>query len=266
MVEGLTRSPEPFFLAAGPVGCLLIHGFTNSAYEMRPLGEYLWQRGTTVSGVLLAGHGTRPEDLARTTWRDWIDSAEEGLRRLQASCQHVFVAGQSGGGVVTLYLAMHHALTGVVAMSTPVFIKNRWLVFLPILRRIRPWYVPTDCDLTDASAREEYYLPPVTYQRKHLAAVAQLVAMQAEVRRGLGRIRVPALLLYGRRDKTIDLANGPYIFNRIASERKRLVWLDNSGHGLAVDTEKEQVWSSVYAFIEEIAGRGAGKDGLAPHS
>ena len=37
---------------------LLLHGYTGSASEMRPLGEYLHKHGYTVLCPLLPGHGT----------------------------------------------------------------------------------------------------------------------------------------------------------------------------------------------------------------
>ena len=36
--------PAPFFLEGGPVGVLLVHGFTGSPPEMRLVGDYLHQR------------------------------------------------------------------------------------------------------------------------------------------------------------------------------------------------------------------------------
>ena len=34
-------------------------------------------------GPRLAGHGTSPQDMARTTAEDWVRSVEAGLRRLE---------------------------------------------------------------------------------------------------------------------------------------------------------------------------------------
>src|SRR5947209_8437141 len=35
---------EPFLYEAGEVGCLLVHGFTSTPFEMRGLGRYLAER------------------------------------------------------------------------------------------------------------------------------------------------------------------------------------------------------------------------------
>jgi len=45
------------------------------------LGEHLAAHGWRVDGPLLAGHGTTPEDFARTRWQDWARSAAEAVDR-----------------------------------------------------------------------------------------------------------------------------------------------------------------------------------------
>ena len=41
MAEHDWLDTSPFFFEGGPVGCLMIHGFTGAPAEMRPMGEYL---------------------------------------------------------------------------------------------------------------------------------------------------------------------------------------------------------------------------------
>jgi carboxylesterase len=73
---------EAFFLPGQGentrIGCLLTHGFTGAPKEMHPLGENFNRRGYTVYGIRLNGHATRPEDMIRSRWRDWLLSVEDG--------------------------------------------------------------------------------------------------------------------------------------------------------------------------------------------
>ena len=69
-VKPQRRLVEPFYFPGNRVGCLLIHGFSGSPSEMRFMGERLAKAGWTVSGILLSGHGTTPEQMAKTTWED----------------------------------------------------------------------------------------------------------------------------------------------------------------------------------------------------
>ncbi len=154
----MTLDLNPFFFKGGSVGCLLIHGGTGSPPEMRGMGEYLAGKGLTVLGVRLAGHGTTPEDLATKSWRDLIASAEEGLSRLQAQCYHVFVAGLSLGGLITLYLAAHHPIQGAIVMSAPAYIKDWRLRLLPVLKLFIKWFHSSgELDLTDPEAGQRVF-------------------------------------------------------------------------------------------------------------
>src|SRR2546425_12707304 len=85
-----------------PLGCLLVHGFTGTPEEMRPLGEALAARGFPVYAVRLAGHGTDVADLARTRWTDWFASVEAGVARLRASTERPPGAGMSLGRLPAL--------------------------------------------------------------------------------------------------------------------------------------------------------------------
>ncbi|HZY40635.1 MAG TPA: alpha/beta fold hydrolase, partial [Anaerolineae bacterium] len=96
---------QPFSFDRGPIGCVLLHGFTAAPKELRPLGDYLAARDVTVRGVLYAGHGTCPEALARTGWRDWVASAEAAVDELRGRCRQVWSIGLSLGGLISLHLA-----------------------------------------------------------------------------------------------------------------------------------------------------------------
>ena len=76
---------DPFFWEGGPTGILLVHGFTATPAEVRLLAKILHERGFTVAGPLLPGHGTKPEDLNRVRWQDWVEEGEKAYRQLAAA-------------------------------------------------------------------------------------------------------------------------------------------------------------------------------------
>src|SRR5262249_53931839 len=89
------ESARPFRFDGGGVGCLLLHGFTGTPSEMLPIGEALAKRGYAVSAPLLPGHGTRVEDLARTTWEQWFATALDAWTELGQSSPTRVVGGLS---------------------------------------------------------------------------------------------------------------------------------------------------------------------------
>src|SRR5574341_761312 len=101
----LMPGAEPFFYRGGPIGALLIHGFTGSPKEMSLLGEALAAEGHTVLGVRLPQHGTTVTDMFHASWRDWYNGAADGYHILRAQCESVFAMGLSMGGAIALKLS-----------------------------------------------------------------------------------------------------------------------------------------------------------------
>lgn len=241
--------PQPFYFPGGPVGCLLIHGFTGSPPEMRPMGEYLAQPGLTVSGPLLAGHGTTHEDLARTIWQDWYASVEAAYDHLCQQCPQVFVAGFSLGSLLALHLAAQHELAGLILLAPALQLRDWRMRFVPILRYFMKETVkdtdPQHTDLTDPEAYKRFW----SYDMVPVSAVYQLYRLQKVVREELPNIRIPALVIYSTRDMAIAPQSGPRVYKGIGSADKELLVLHNSGHGLVVDSECRLVFQKVYEWI-----------------
>jgi len=239
---------DPFFFQGGEVGCLLIHGGTGSPPEMRLMGEFLAEKGLTVLGVRLAGHGTTPEDLASKHWMDFIVSAQEGLDQLRSICSTVFVGGLSVGGLITLYLAARHPFRGAVVMSAPAFIHDWRIHFLPIFKYLVKWVqMGEDFDLTDPEAQNRLFC----YQRVPTSFGVQVSKLIHETRASLSQVHMPLLLMQGAKDRTIPPESSQYFFDHVGSQDKEIILFQNSGHAITVDSERKMVWQRAYEFIVE---------------
>jgi carboxylesterase len=245
--------PDPFDYPGNSTGVLLIHGFTGSPSEMRPIGRYLAAQGYTVVGPLLPGHGTNWQDMARRRWCEWTGAVEQAYQNLTSRCRTIFVGGGSMGGLLTLYLAERHPeIAGVIPMA-PALLTTDWRASFARLIKHFVQFNPYDPerdgdDLTDPQARERDLW---SYMGSPVASVEQLILLQRVVRRDLRKIAMPVLILMSARDQSVKPASGAYAMQRIASKDKQIIWLNHSGHCLWVDSEKEQVWRKTHEFIAE---------------
>ena len=73
--------------------------------EMKAFANYLHEKSFTVYVPRLKGHGTAPEDLAKTSYEKWIESAEEAFVVLKHSCRKIIVGGFSTGAGFALELS-----------------------------------------------------------------------------------------------------------------------------------------------------------------
>jgi len=240
--------PSPFFLDGGPVGVLLIHGFTGSPPEMRLVGDYLHQRGLTVSGPLLPGHGSSVEDMNRCRWTDWTDHVEKALADLQARCETVFVGGLSMGTLLTLYLAAHHPeLSGAILYSPALMVADRLIYLTPVLKYlVRKKPKSDDSDLTDPEAERRLW----SYEENPAFAAHELLKLIRRVRRLLPQVTCPLLIIHSILDTAIHPRSAQVTYERAGSTDKELITLNNSGHCITVDSEWEFVAQKTHEFIQ----------------
>lgn len=245
-------SPDPFVLEGGPVGALLIHGFTGAPPEMRFLGDYLNERGLTVSAPLLPGHGTTVEDLNRCRWTDWVAAAEAALEELQGRCDPVFVGGLSMGSLLALYLAAERdAVAGVMAWSPALRLANPLIHLSPLARHLlRTFPKERRSDLYDQRAETRIWAYPV----RPVSGVAELLTLQREVRRRLAQVGQPLLVVQSRADRTVHRRSGPMVVEGVTSADAQLIWLQHSGHNMLVDGEWTTVAAKTWAFIRSCGG------------
>ena len=241
---------QPFRFRGGTRGCLLIHGFAGTPPEMRGLGQYLASGGYDVMGPLLAGHGLTPEAMASTRWPDWVRSAEGALAALRRDCREVFVGGQSLGATLALHLAATHPeVSGVItmaAMASPAYFRDWRIRVIRGLKYVVRWHVPgTDSDLGDPDAVRLLH----SYARRPTVCIESLMQLLRVVERELPRVTAPALIMHGRRDRTVDVANAPLILDRLGSTDKRLVWFERSGHAITVDLEHDALHAMVLDWL-----------------
>lgn len=242
---------EPFLLPGGPVGCLLVHGFTASPQEMRGLGEHLAGRGLTALGVRLFAHGTRLEDMLRARWQDWHGAVEDGYHVLRGRCPHVVVVGLSLGGALGLILAASREVAGVAALATPYSMDHdpryRWLPLLARLIRFKPKGPSDFKDPQAAAARVAYDAYPL---RAFLEVDRTLRAMRA----CLPAVQAPALLMHSRQDTFVPPSSMTAIHDRLGSADRTTRLVSDSNHVITCDRARLEVFEAVAGFAARVAG------------
>lgn len=249
------KGAESFFLRRAEVSCILIHGFTGSPWEMREIGEYLADKNITVICPRLPGHGTTPEDMYNTRWQDWYGEVEKTYKEVKKISREVFCAGLSMGGLLTLHLATHQHLQGIIPMAAPVYLKEIKLLFIPILKTsigkfIQKFYKydrEVGKDIKDKSMIDKI----ICYDKTPVPAAISLIDLMHHTKTELSKITAPCLIIHSKYDHTVPPGNATYIYQRISSKEKEILYLENSYHVITVDYDKEKVFEETYKFIRK---------------
>ena len=241
----IVKGAEPFLLPGGKKGVLLVHGFTGSPSEMRLLGDYLQKQGYTVLAPRLCGHGTSVAEMAATGWPQWYDAVQDGYHLLQGLCSRISVVGLSMGGLLSLKLAVDYPVEKVACLSAPIYIADRRLPMLRLVRMFRK-YVP--------KKRRRMEVDPlysICYEQTPLSSLSSLLALIKHVDKALPDMDKPVLIMQSRREHTVQPRSAQHIYDRVGSADKRLIWLEKSGHIITLDIERDLVFHSINDFLQD---------------
>ncbi len=245
---------EPFLYPGGDTGCLLVHGLTGAPEEMRWMGRYLADQGFTVLGVRLFAHATQVADMNRARWRDWLATVEDGYHMLQDITKEVVTIGISMGGALSLLLAREFEVSGVLVMATPTRLPDprveRFRRLLPLASKFVPTLkLPGESDWVDKDAEKlQLY-----YREFPVRASAELHDLLREMRGSLASINAPTLLMYAKGDLGTPPDSAQFIYERLDSNDKEVIWLENSGHNIPRDASREQAFEAAAAFVRRVA-------------
>lgn len=247
-------------------GVLLVHGFSGSPFELYLLAERLHRQGLHVSLPLLAGHHRSLRELADSSWRDWLGSAEAALHALhQAVCAQtdkppqLAIVGFSMGGLLSIDLARRYpasveqaktrpSVAALSILATPLWLpswQQRAIVRMSQLAGLRQLAVPKLAG-RDVRAND---LPkePLRPWGMPVRALASLVELMQTVRPLLPEVKQPTFLSYGLRDHTVPPSCLDAFVAELGTPKEQITQLvlPESFHILPLDVEREQLFAAL---------------------
>jgi carboxylesterase len=220
---------------------------------MRPLGDFLADKGYTVLGVRLAGHATHPGDLAHTRWTDWLDNVADGLALLSSHCSQRILIGQSLGGMISLLAAARYQPHVAVAISTPYGTPPRpsWR---DRLRIVLHQTIYKEVELFPPGhplvhRRELNYPAYPEFPAQIFSQLEQIILAMMET---LSQVHIPTLLVNSRDDPVVPFVCQQAIYDRLGSSQKDRIAFDGIGHSMVMDPLRQLVFEAVQGFLSRV--------------
>jgi esterase/lipase len=201
-------------------GILLVHGLTDSPYDMRALARFFQGECFYVQALLLPGHGTRPGDLLEVTGMEWVKAYSFGVETLKRKAEEVYLGGFSTGGT----LAVHHALKddeirGLFLFSPAVEITKaaRWACWLAAVDGIFPiigWLGPLQPDDD-----------PYKYESFTANAACQVFRLTKEIEKSRSQtpLAAPLFVAASADDATVHTAATIELFHETTAKLKKMI-------------------------------------------
>lgn len=214
------------------LGVLLIHGFAGSRDEVRALYEKLIENNIYAQMVLIKGHEGTPKDLARTTYKDWIESTRVEYLDMIEKCQKIIVVGFSTGGLIAVNLYREFKFDKLITINTPIYYWNILQVCLNIksdFKKHLPMYIKTCTD-------------------KKLTSLINFLKILRKTKPYFKDVECDTLIIQVRDDDTSNYKSGCYIYNNIKGNKTLLTPL-HGGHRILMGEHKDEIIAEVLKYI-----------------
>ncbi|MER2088327.1 MAG: alpha/beta fold hydrolase [Sporosarcina sp.] len=226
-------------------GVLLIHGFTGSPFEVRPLVNFL-KRETSwrISVPTLPGHGLLL-DFEKVSAASWLMEAELALKKLQKEVDRVIVVGFSMGGLIAIYLALRYKIDKLVLLSAAAkYISPRILLKdlrIMLVKPITKKYPPNTF----------YHLYEYKLTHTPFRAVIEFLRVVKLVEPYYGLIKTPVCIVQGGKDGIVPFTSAEHLFKKLGSEKKEFIKSPNGKHHICYSDDCDNWFNEVLRFMRD---------------
>jgi len=245
---------------------LMLHGLGANALELQRLAKDLHASGFSVVIPCIEGytHGTSSQP-----WSVWIDQVLEHIWKLEKEYATVSVVGLSMGAVLAMVAAQRHArpLAGLVLLSVSLAYDGWSMPWYRGLLEISAWlpfaknYRMKESEPYGVKNEEMRALIKAALKSQEVTEsgvgeigyqlIKQGQFLMREARENAHAIDSSTLVIHAVDDEIVHIRNAEWVYRKISSEDKEIIYLGDSYHMITIDNERETVSQETIRFLKK---------------
>lgn len=249
-------SKKGFELEGKKAHLLLLHGYTGSPYDLRPMADFFKKRHFHVVVPLLKGHGTKPHDLFFVSYQDWIKETEQIIDSLDETMP-IILGGLSMGALLAITLAAYRPNIKVLLLFSPALrltLSSEMAITSALIGLI-----DKNSSLKKISGGSDIFDPIAkkttpAYTEIPIAGLLEFHKLRKVAEGLLPSITSPVFMAFGQYDSAINVRQSRnVILDKIKQPILSKIY-DRSKHVITLDYDKERLFVDVWQFLAKHLG------------
>jgi carboxylesterase len=228
-----------------------VHGICGSPVQFEDIAKTLHGQGYSVMAVLLPGHGGGAHAFAKAKTADWQKEVRRAVLLLRQRYRRVFIIGHSMGGLLAMIETAEHHIDGVILISTPMRLKSGFKALRISLRVLLGDPSKDDEVLQCYRKANSVQKGPFWVYALWIPRMASVLMLMCKVRRLLGQVQGPVLIIQSRRDETVSWRSQKILADRLKGASVESLLIEKSGHSWFQPDEAKTLQEKILRFLAE---------------
>ncbi len=245
---------------------LVVHGYGEHSGRYQHVIERLVSSGYAAAALDHRGHGKSEGERAYCETMDqFVDDLKvyfDQIRTAQPG-KKIFVLGHSMGGLISLAFTERYQreIAGLIVSGAPVIadanVSPLLVLVGKVLNRVAPKLHLLDTGKpgilsSDPQVDIDWENDPLTNKKPMRVRLGvELNRMAGEVRKHLGDLQLPVLILCGVDDQLVNPAGSQLAYEQVASVDKTLKRYTGMRHEILNEVDKEIVLSDIVDWLNQ---------------
>lgn len=252
--EEWVSSAREFAASLKPLdrSAILVHGFTGSPFDFKPIAEKLSKIGFNVVVPVVPGQTKETFAYKRSSYTPefyvrWLsDIVEQETKRFN---KKPYLVGHSMGGTISTIIASKNAVERLILIAPFYSLAGQNSAisnFAGALKWVIPLLPKRNVSINDPSGLEVYVAGSYIIS---VGAFENLQKLALHARQVADNVTVPTLILSSSRDETASFPVTKQLFTNMANVR--IIDFSDSNHILLYDYNRNEVVSEIIGFLSD---------------
>lgn len=222
---------------------LIIHGLGEGIEDNENLFNFL-QSTHKFDIYMFSLPGSNRKNKVKKGYHDWIDVAEENLKKLEEEYKDIYIIGHSMGGVISSYLASMHNVKKLVLVAPAFGVINLKQNISDVKNKLNG-----NKDLSP-DAKVFYDIVFSRILSVPLRSYKNFILFTYKYKNCVRYVKCDTLIVYGNADEIVPKRAIDYAYERLSSENKIYIEYNKVGHVIFQSNRKDEINNDILNFLD----------------